>query len=845
MNQRRPFKYLLIISVIFFVLLMGAYLLRTTLITRSANIFLASADVRVLQLGALQLGWSDIYVDQLVLGVGPNDTRQTLQEVKLRYSVLDLQPRSLAVQAVVLTLPDLETEVDSKESPVLLFELLDRLFALPLQSVAVEKLEVVGLSHPLFEQPLALNARVSERSISLQGRDHSKELVLDFQRTEPNTFSLDATLSKGDEAVINLALSLNKKQETWFVEGGGELLVRATYEMLKSFLPKQNILSGAAGQLFYQFSGELENNLAQWKAARGIFQIMPTTQLRAEFASEELSASLELVLDTPARVSLQSGSSQSPELLLTVDAAGLQFSEAKHSLQGKVDLSGVECSVFGSLQCGGGLNVSMSASRLDVPSEPASTLIDPQLNFSAQFSLADNALKTKVMAGQWLRAESLAQDDLVFSNPALVGGSEGNFDIDLASGAMNLEVEAFRLLVPRAEMPELSLATVLQFHKLTLSGEGSSEFEASFHMSAKALTIQIPELWLPAVAFESDVLVTDKALSFDGSLRGGGQRNLLQIEASYKLHEQYGRARIFSRNLNFDADQKRLSKYFSSWPFDWDVLAGSAQLDSTVQWQGVGPELEITANIKQNVNGIAGVYQDVGFVGLDADLALQFQSPDRLKTTRAANISVDSVDVGVPIEAINARIQLDSHDQSVTLDRLQAKLFGGRVWVEEAVYYANQAHNKLFVGVDGIELNQLLQHAGYDAVQATGSISGLLPLDVNSAGATMKRGMLAAKAPGGLFRYKAEVSTDISPTVAPVLAALENYHYDVFQLEADYLDDGELQLAMIFRGSNPQVQQGRPIHLNLNVTDNIPALLKSLQSGRRIAETVEKKLGGG
>jgi hypothetical protein len=387
---------------------------------------------------------------------------------------------------------------------------------------------------------------------------------------------------------------------------------------------------------------------------------------------------------------------------------------------------------------------------------------------------------------------------------------------------------------------------VLQLQKLTIAGEGGGAFEASFHMSSKALNIQVPTLWLPAVAFESDVLVTDKVLSLDALLRGGGQQQpLLQIEANYELREQRGHARLYSKDLNFDAHEQRLSKHFRNWPFKWDVLAGSVALDSTVQWHGIGPEFEIIANIKQDMKGVAGVYQNVGFVGLAADLALKFKSPDRLMTTQTAKISFDSIDVGVPIEAIDARIQFDSHDQTLSLDKVQAKLFGGRVWVEETVYHADQAYNELFVGVDGIQLSQLLQLAGYDAVQATGSIGGLLPLNVNSAGATMKRGMLAAKAPGGLFRYKAELSTDVSPALAPVLAALENYHYDVFQLEADYLEDGELKLAMIFRGSNPTMQQGRPIHLNLNVTDNIPALLNSLQSGRKIAETVEKKLGGG
>ena len=129
-------------------------------------------------------------------------------------------------------------------------------------------------------------------------------------------------------------------------------------------------------------------------------------------------------------------------------------------------------------------------------------------------------------------------------------------------------------------------------------------------------------------------------------------------------------------------------------------------------------------------------------------------------------------------------------------------------------------------------------------MEGTGRISGLLPLDVTRSGVTMERGMLAAKAPGGVFRYSTEVVVGTNPAMVQVIEALSNYHYTIFQIEADYLESGDLVLEMVMRGSNPDLQQGRPIHLNLNVTDNIPTLLKSLQSGRVIADTISKKLGG-
>jgi hypothetical protein len=57
----------------------------------------------------------------------------------------------------------------------------------------------------------------------------------------------------------------------------------------------------------------------------------------------------------------------------------------------------------------------------------------------------------------------------------------------------------------------------------------------------------------------------------------------------------------------------------------------------------------------------------------------------------------------------------------------------------------------------------------------------------------------------------------------------------------DYKPGGDLVLQVRLEGNNPQWQEGQPVHLNLNLEENIPTLLRSLQLSSEISEQVEKR----
>ncbi len=653
---------------LFLATLAGLYQMRIQLLTTAFNRALEQSDIRLLRLAGLEIGWHGLEIEELVLGVGENNARQSLRQVLLEYSLVDIRPQRLTASRVIVNLPD-SSEPATDPGP-LLTELIEQLLAVPLESITIDALEVKG--SPLLNRPLRLQASWGDPHVSLWLQDQDKQLRLELQRTGPDQLLLTAQLSREDRPIIQFTATVFQQGDRQQLQGEGRLQLAAFVPLLASLMDLPEPLATATGELVFQLSGALHDDLSV-------------------------------------------GSVEEFLLTLSGEAIAFQFDEQSVSLGASGQLSALDCEYAETLHC-------------------------------------------------------------------------------------------------------------------------------SF--SANSIELQAYDAWLPALAVEADVTLDRQLASINGQVYSDQGKLLFTISADYQLQTARGTGRLLADAISFDSGSNRLSRHFAHWPFEWDLYQGSVMLDVNATWRRVGEGTEIHGNISQRLEGLAGVYENIGFIGLGGDFEADFSYPDQLITTRVATLSLETLEVGVPIEDIRAHFLVDAAQQQLLLQTVEARVFGGRVWVEDAVYHAGSAHNRFDVGVDGLHLGQLLALAGYDAVEGSGRISGLLPLDVSATGVVMRRGMLAAKAPGGVLRYKAEVTADTNPSMASVIEALSNYQYNIFQLEADYLESGDLVLEVLLRGHNPDYEQGRPIHLNLNITDNIPVLLKSLQAGRVIADTISKKLGG-
>ena len=105
-------------------------------------------------------------------------------------------------------------------------------------------------------------------------------------------------------------------------------------------------------------------------------------------------------------------------------------------------------------------------------------------------------------------------------------------------------------------------------------------------------------------------------------------------------------------------------------------------------------------------------------------------------------------------------------------------------------------------------------------------------------------GHLENDPPGGVIRYGAGTGiVDEESQLGIVTRTLKNFEFDVLTSDVDYNEQGDLKLQMRLTGINPDVDPLQPVVLNLNVENNVPQMLRSLQATRSIESILEKRLG--
>jgi hypothetical protein len=271
------------------------------------------------------------------------------------------------------------------------------------------------------------------------------------------------------------------------------------------------------------------------------------------------------------------------------------------------------------------------------------------------------------------------------------------------------------------------------------------------------------------------------------------------------------------------------------WSEPYDLTAGTAEFAAELAW--TEPHRP-NGTVRLTVTEAAGHYGDRRARGIGAELTATVA--EGAWTLQPSTLTVDTVDVGVALTDVAAGLAWDG--EVVAVSGARAGLLGGAARLAPFDYRIRYGEAFATVVLEDLSLAAILALQA-EHVSGAGRLDGVLPVTLSDHVPTISDGWIRADPPGGIIRLSPELAAETGqPGLDLALTALEDFRYSVLAADVAYGADGELTLAVHLEGRNPQVEGGRPIHFNLKLTQNLPALLKALRLQEEVTRGIERRV---
>lgn len=350
---------------------------------------------------------------------------------------------------------------------------------------------------------------------------------------------------------------------------------------------------------------------------------------------------------------------------------------------------------------------------------------------------------------------------------------------------------------------------------------------------------------VPLAGLDAQVLLQGQALRLNGNIQHTRFPERFEYELSQDLASGQGQLKFgTSSPLQFDAEKHRLSQLTSHWLYPVDLIAGGLGIQAKATWsKKLGLSLGADVSLNEAGGTLAG---KLAFAGLTTEQSLELLPAQRSQGEGLVQIA--HVDAGIVSEAISCKIRIEQSDAGplpmLAVRDLKGGILGGSYHSDEIRYDLNQETHAFVVEVEDLDLATIVATQGMNDVQATGKVKGKIPVEINAEGVVVQGGELTQSADGGIIQYRPSDEEAMRQNVLTGIAldALKDFRYSQLTAGVDYAPDGNLGIHLELQGKSPGLDDTRPVHLNINLEQNLLQLLKSLGFAEGVSEIIDGKV---
>ncbi|WP_165495951.1 intermembrane phospholipid transport protein YdbH family protein [Phytopseudomonas daroniae] len=472
------------------------------------------------------------------------------------------------------------------------------------------------------------------------------------------------------------------------------------------------------------------------------------------------------------------------------------------------------------------------ATRLDLQGRLALASSAP---WAVQF--ADTRLTTRTAKANqagWQAGE-------LTSDLKLAGHADGNgVELNIGQGS---QVQAATLKSADLSAQKLQISLGGSALNLQLQDGALQHWQFKGPLNLSTTRLEQANLKPQGWRLQSQVAAADLAGTLRGKLGNDSDLQLdldARLDAAHNLQLKATLGELFMRSGN------PLAKTLVQWPELLDLNNGrlNATASLALAADSSAPNVDLTLTGK----GLGGIYDRSELSGLDT--RLQFKLARQRFDLSIEELHLQQANPGLPIGPVQVRgrysATLATADKGqLQLNLAQTDLMGGRVILTPGQWDL-AASNQLFpIQIRGLELQQLFTLYPAEGLAGSGTLDGDLPVRRGQNGIEVEQGHIAARKPGGRLQFSSEKIKALgrsNPAMQLVTQSLEDFNFTTLNSSVDYDQHGKLRLVMRLEGQNPAIENGRPIHFNINLEEDIPNLLASLQLTDRVNEIITRRV---
>jgi len=400
------------------------------------------------------------------------------------------------------------------------------------------------------------------------------------------------------------------------------------------------------------------------------------------------------------------------------------------------------------------------------------------------------------------------------------------------------------LQVSNLSQENLSLADT----RLKIVGDLSTtndvwEFEGDINARSITASYAYRSLHLAEVA--AHMAANHKQLKIDGDFSTAHVPGQFSFALEHNLVDAFGRLVISPlKPINLNAENSKLSLLWTPWPYPFDLLNGNIKLAADAVWS---KNLDFTLNTRLKIDNAAGHYGEIIFAGLSLDHQLRILPT--LRSVRPGKINLMQLDSGVIASNIRTSLSLDTTASGalprIVVQDLFGEILGGSFSGDDIVFDLNRDKNRFEIEAENIDLAEIVATQRLEDIEVTGKIDGTIPVTIEKQGIFIEHGAFISDVRAGTIRYAPATGTEQlkqNPLTGIALDALKDFRYSHLSADVNFTPDGMLTINLQLKGTSPELDTKRPVHLNINTEQNLLSLLRSLRYAESVGASIDKKV---